>query len=373
MKKQIIKPERFSGHKLVDYLIAHPQAQGKFKWHTLRSCMWMRLLSACPQYASYADNDTILRIDLKRILKAQWQLVTRIRTDKLLPCDWVELLVLHPELADHCDLDKMNGYNWTHILAKHPGLAARCRWEKIRMVNAWSSLLKVRPEFADRCPWETLSGGNWSGLLGKRPEFAEHCNWKLLKRWDWYNLIRDQPQFLSRFTMDHFAGMEHFSSLLDLCYKSHDPSPGGMFKNFSGDPASFMVFKTMDRPNARKFIRECFAKYKWEFLMQLHDLAPNELNIIARKKQTPFLVTLKAPDVLFRKYFRSVDPSLRDEAGNTLLHCALVHDSCSNQGGRYEFMLEHGCDPGVCNTAGFSCNDLIEWLKKHPVYNQKMR
>ena len=25
-------PERFSGHKLVDYLIANPDAQGNFKW-----------------------------------------------------------------------------------------------------------------------------------------------------------------------------------------------------------------------------------------------------------------------------------------------------------------------------------------------------
>ena len=72
MKKQIIRPERLSGHKLVDYLIAHPQAQGNFKWHTLRSCMWVRLLSACPGFAPYADHEKISRRDLMKILTAQW-------------------------------------------------------------------------------------------------------------------------------------------------------------------------------------------------------------------------------------------------------------------------------------------------------------
>ena len=61
MNNPILKPERFSGHKLVDYLIANPQAQGNFKWHTLRSCMWTRLLVQCPQFASRCDFGRITR------------------------------------------------------------------------------------------------------------------------------------------------------------------------------------------------------------------------------------------------------------------------------------------------------------------------
>ena len=373
MKKQIIRPERFSGHKLVDYLIANPEAQGTFKWHTLRSCMWVRLLSACPQFAPYADHEKISRRDLVKILISQWQLVTQVRTDKLFPCDWVELLIVHPELADHCDFEKMNGYNWIQLLAKHPGLAARCRWEKIQMTNAWSSLLAVRPEFADRCPWESLSGGNWSRLLGKRPEFAAHCDLRLLKEWDWVHLIEEQPQFLSRFTLDHFISPKHYSTLLESSYASKSSSAGGTFKNFNGDPATFLIFRAMDRVNGRKFIKQCCLKGNWDFLEQLCDLAPDELKLIARKNQTPFLITLKAPESLFRQYFRSVDPELRDEAGNTLLHCALIHDRCTGGDNRYQFMLENGCRPDVRNTAGFSCNELIEWLKKHPVNNKKTR
>ena len=131
MKNPIFKPERLSGHKLVDHLIANPQAQGNFKWHTLRSCMWVRLLSACPQFAPFGDYEKISRKDLTRILAAQWQLAGQINTGKLFPYDWIELLGAHPELADYCDLDKMNGSCWAAILEKQPVLASRCSWKKL--------------------------------------------------------------------------------------------------------------------------------------------------------------------------------------------------------------------------------------------------
>lgn len=372
MKNPIFKPERLSGHKLVDHLIANPQAQGNFKWHTLRSCMWVRLLSACPQFAPFGDYEKISRKDLTRILAAQWQLAGQINTGKLFPYDWIELLGAHPELADYCDLDKMNGSCWAAILEKQPVLASRCSWKKLNG-NFWSSLLKVRPEFADRCPWNEFSGGNWINLLVKKPEFAGHCRWELLERWHWTSLIRRQPRFIAHYTLDRFCDPKHFSDLLESCYTWDVSSPGGMFKNFTGDSAAFAVCKTMDRDNARKYLRKCADEGSWAFLEQLYDLAPEELTPAARKKQLPFLIALKAPDSLFREFFHSVDPELRDEAGNTLLHCALIHDQCTGGKTRYQFMLENGCSPEVRNAAGFSCSELIEKLKQPFKHNNNRK
>ena len=363
MKIPIVKPERLSGHKLVDYLIANPEAQGTFKWHTLRSCMWVRLLSACPQFAPHGHYNKIYRRDLVKILAAQIQLVQQIDTGKLLPYDWVELLIAHPEWAPFCDLSPLNGACWAAILKKRPYLKQYCSWEKL-FGNAWSSLLRVRPEFADRCPWDGFSGGNWINLLERKPEFADRCSWELLERWHWTSLIRHQPRLIVHYTLDLFYDPKHFSELLESNYTSDVSSPGGMFKNFDGDPAAFLVFKTMDRDNARKYLRKCAVQGRWDFLEQLYDLAPEDLAPAARKKQLPFLIVLKAPDSLFRQFFRSVDPELRDEGGNTLLHCALIHDQCSGGNARYQFMLENGCSPEVRNTAGFSCSELIERLKQ---------
>ncbi len=359
-----IDPERLSGRKLADHLISHPQASGNFQWHTLNSSMWVRLLSACPQFAPYGDYEKITRQDLIKILTARRDLVTQVKTEKLFPCDWVELLVVHPELAVHCDFDWIGRENWLRVPKIHPGLPARLRRERIRMTEAWSNLLKVRPEFADRCPWKMLAGSGWNELLIGRPEFYEHCRWDLLKPADWDTLIREQPGFLSRYTLKYFDGVEHYSALLECSYRSEDHSPGGLFKEFVGDPASFMICKSMDADNARKYLRKCVSDGNWDFLEQLHDLAPEELGVIARKGQAPFLIALKAPETLFRKFFRSADPELRDEAGNTLLHCALIHDRCTGQGDRYRFLLEKGCDADVRNAAGFSCNELLGWLEK---------
>lgn len=357
-----INPERFSGHKLVDHLIANPQSQGNFKWHTLRSCMWARLLSKCPQFAPFGDYEKISRKDLIKIFAAQWQLAKQVPTDKLFLFDWTILLGDHPELADHCDVDKINGIGWTRILEKQPGLADRCSWDKLNS-NDWSALLQVRPEFADRCPWDELSGGSWTSLLSRKPEFADRCCWERLERWHWTNLIRRQHRFIVHYTPDRFCDPKHYSGLLESSYIGELSSPGGMFKNFTGDPAACAVYKTMDRDNARKYLRKCAGKGSWDFLEQLYDLAPEDLTLAARKKQLPFLITLKAPDSLFHKFFRSVDPELRDEAGNTLLHIALIHDQCAGGNARYQFMLENGCSPEVRNTAGFSCSKLIEKLK----------
>ena len=73
-----VNPERLSGHNLVKYLIDNPDASGKFKWHTLRSCMWRNLLITCPQYAKYGIPDDFQKIthcDALKIVKTHGKLM----------------------------------------------------------------------------------------------------------------------------------------------------------------------------------------------------------------------------------------------------------------------------------------------------------
>ena len=360
-------PERLSGHKLVDYLTEHPDVQGTFKWHTLRSCMWRRLLSACPQYASFVDYGKITVRDAKNILLAQWQLISRFDIGQFTPYDWTELLIAHPELSNYCELDSLHGYFWVLILQEQPSLASKCRWEVLSNRN-WCALLRKHKEFADRCPWEKFSGGDWSELLLANSSFADRCPWKSLSPRSWRSLIRGKPCFLRHYTLDLFSGPEDYFALLEESCLGDTARPHGMFENFSGDTASYLLCKVMDRENGARYLKERYLKKDWAFLEELCDISPEELLAAAPgKKQIPFLIALKAPDTLFRKFFHTVNSSLRDRVGNTLLHYALARDLRSGETARYPFLLERGCDPEVKNEAGFSCQDLlkhIETMKK---------
>ena len=117
----------------------------------------------------------------------------------------------------------------------------------------------------------------------------------------------------------------------------------------------------MDREDGAKYLKKRYEKADWPFLEALCDISPAELLRTAGKREVPFLIALEAPDTLFRKFFRSVDPSLRDRVGNTLLHYALAHDLHFGGTARRTFMLERGCDPDAANGAGFSVRD----LRKH--------
>ena len=355
-------PERFSGHTLVDHLIEHPDAQGNFKWHTLRSCMWRRLLSVCPQYAPHADFGRISTRDAKKILLAQWRLISHCHVKLFTPYDWVELLSAHPELADYCDLDCLIGYAWVLILQAQPSLEAKCRWEKIS-VRGWRDLLQKRKEFADRCPWEKFRGGDWTELILSKSAFADRCPWQLLSPQNWLHLIWRKPGFLKHYTLDFFSGPEDYFDLLEASCIGITAPPHGMFEKFSGDVSSYLLCKVMDRENGARYLKKRYANGDWAFLEELFDISPEEVLETMGRKQIPFLIALEAPDPLFQKFFRTVDPTLRDRVGNTLLHYALAHDLHSDGPERSSFMLERGCDPEAKNEAGFSCRDILEHIE----------
>lgn len=352
-------PERLSGHKLTDYLTANPDARGNFKWHTLRSCMWTRLLVQCPQFAPWCDFSRITRSDARKILLAQWQLAPRFAKELLPPWDWAELIAVHPELADHCDVKRIRGDAWKMILAKHPELVSKCPLEKFSTYD-WRSVLSVCPELADRCPWDDFSGFEWSLLLQDKSAFAERCPWSKFNYSNWFHLLRKKPLFMANFTLDMYPGPDRFAELLEICCLGESALPHGMFENFTGDPAAFLVFRTMDKVNAGKYLKRRYVEQDWDFLQKICDIAPEELLNVPGRQQMPFLITLKAPEPLFQKFIRSVDPGVRDRTGNTLLHYAVIHDLSKDAADmRYPLLLEMGCDPNAKNDAGFSCNDLI--------------
>ena len=357
-------PERFSGHNLTDYLIANPDARGNFKWHTLRSCMWTRLLVKCPQFASWCDFSKITRKDAKIIVQAQCHLVSRFPKERFSPWDWAELIAVHPELADQCDLNRLNGHCWRLILKNQPSLASRCSLKKFTVYD-WRELLPIHPEFMDLCPWDEFSGFCWSQLLQARSEFADRCPWEKLNFSNWRFLLRKKPRFMSNFTLEMYPGPDRFAELLEMCCTGENALPHGMFENFTGDPAAFLVFRTMDKVNAGKYLRRCYDAPDWDFLEKLCDISREELLNVPVRKQVPFLITLKAPESLFRKFIPSVDPAARDRTGNTLLHYAVTHDFCKGASDmRYPLLLDMGCDPDAKNDAGFSSNDLIRKNEK---------
>ena len=96
-----VNPERLSGHNLVNYLIDNPNATGKFKWHTLRSCMWRNLLLKCPQYAKYGTSDDFQKIthcDALKIVKTNGKLMQFFPQNKFSDYDWLGMILAQPDI-----------------------------------------------------------------------------------------------------------------------------------------------------------------------------------------------------------------------------------------------------------------------------------
>ena len=138
-----INPERLSGHDLVKYLIDNPNASGKFKWHTLRSCMWRNLLLKCPEYAKYGTPDDFQKIthcDALKIVKTHGKLLPFFPKDKFSDYDWLGMILAQPDILPLSPKEKFSNYVWRVLLQTHPTLA-------------------------DNCPLEKLSDGDWSEVL----------------------------------------------------------------------------------------------------------------------------------------------------------------------------------------------------------------
>ena len=339
-KNKIITPEQLSGHDLVNYLIENPKASGNFKWNTLRSCMWKNLLIPCPQFADFADYQKITHYDARDIVKANLYLAPKFPRDKFNDSDWVEFLSKAPELAEYCDL---NSFSTSH----------------------WQLLVSKQKAFADRCPWEKFNGSIWRHLLLKNSNYADRCNWSLLSFWDWEALLKKKRTMLPYLKLEYVKNSSDFLSFMHCCYLGEKHPPKGLFVNPPQDVETYLVYKSMDRENAKYFLKKKYFDRDWKFIKKLCKISPEEATAVPGAKYIPFYIALAAPSDVFKLFFQTVDTSLRDSGGNSLLLPALLCDLSYGRFYRSRFMQSHGLDPDAVNLAGFSCNDYIEHIKKY--------
>ena len=335
-------PEKLSGHDLVNYLIAHPEARGNFKWHSFRSCMWRDLLIAQPGFQDVADFQKIHHWDAFKILNVQPQLAHCFDWETLW-IDWqeecVKLLIKHPHLANKKTTSFFAGYAWSKLLIKLPQLAHLCKFKKLYACD-WVNLITAHISFAEQCPWADFYSGSW-------------CN-----------MMKNKNICLKYFKMNYIESFSSFKNILENCYFGDDRTPGkGVFARKILDAATFLIIKRMDKENSKRFLKYQFKKNNWEFVEKLCELSLEDAMDVYGKKYISYDITLSASDGVFEKLFPTFDLTSRDPGGNSYLLPALIH--CLNQGdmSRYNFLLAKGLDPDEKNLAGFSCNDLLAHIE----------
>ena len=334
-----IHPKRLSGHKLVEYLISNPDARGDFKWHSLLSCMWRNLLLAQPSFEWVADFGKINHRDAIKILEAQPQLAHRFDWKTFWQDECLTLLCKYPELATPERTAHLKGYTWSELLKKQPGLAPLCDFKK---------------KF---CNWD------WINLIRRQTSFAEMCPWSTFSFYEWLSLLKGKKDYLRFLKMEYITSAQELYSTLCCCYFGEHQSYKGAFAQGVQDAATFLICKRMDRVNGKRYLKmQCWHEY-WSLVEEVGEIDPEEALDVYGKKLFPFYMVLAAPDTVFEKLLPYFDLTMRDPGGNSLLLAALIRGIVSTSMERYELLLEKGLDPDEKNLAGFSCNELKEYLK----------
>lgn len=367
-------PERLSGHELVNYLVSNPQAEGNFKWHTLRSsCMWRNLLLQCPQFITFADMEKICHADAVKLLQAHWELFPYFKAGTFSEYEIVTALAIHPELEKFISTENFSGYSWSYLLQHQTHFANQCKWEKLNVTN-WCSLLRKCPEFGAHCSFKGFTGSAWSSLLQYQGCFSSQCRWEKLNSWDWIGLLRKKKEFLKDLKLEYIQDAESFRKFLYACYFGECPSPRGMFADPSEEAASYLICKSMDRENGKRFLKKQYEKNNWTFVESLAEISPEEAVDVPGKKYMPFFLALAAPDSVFEKCFQAEkDMALRDPGGNSILLPALIRSLCAGNMKRYDFLISKGLDPDEKNLEGFSCNDTVEYFKNKKRKDKNVR
>ena len=340
-------PERLSGHDLVKYLLDNPGAQGNFKWHTLRSCMWHDLLTVRPEFETAADFEKITPRDAFKILNAQPALADRFDWSKLTRDENLQLMIRYPELATPARTAAFNGY-------------------------FWSELLKRRPELSDLCPFKKLYASDWINLLRRQKSFSDQCPWeKLSAYYDWANLLSEKNEYLSFLKLEYMNCRDNYHGILANCYFGKTQSYAGMFRQDVEDAATFLIYKRLDRTNAKRYLKKQYSNANWEFVAKVCELSPADALDVYGGKHMPFFITLMAPDDVFEKLYPVFDKKMRDSGGNSLLLPALIRGLVESPDCRYHKLLADGFDPDEKNIAGFSCNDTLEYFRNKPLKGKR--
>ena len=337
--QQLCDPEKLSKHDLVNYLIAHPDAKGNFKFHTFLSCMWRNLLIARPEFIGVADLEKIHHHDMYKILLEQPQLAPYFDFSKLWDGENRCLFLKRPEIATPETTAYIYTSTWSEILRKYPHLAPLCPLHKFYPCD-WIELLTGQLSFADRCPWEKF------------------------QRYDWAKIVEVQSSCLQYLKLEYLASAEDLGNILRSCYLGKKHSCKEIFAEGDPDAASYLIFKRMARTNCKHFLKKQLANGNWALADELSSISPEDVLDVYDKKNICFFITLAAPDNVFEKLFPLFDLQERDSGGNTHLFAALVRGLDKGDMSRYSFLLEQGLDPDEKNIAGFSCNDLVKHLEK---------
>ena len=313
--QQLCDPEKLSKHDLVNYLIAHPDAKGNFKFHTFLSCMWRNLLIARPEFIGVADLEKIHHHDIYKILLEQ------------------------PRLAPYFDFSKLwDGEN-------------RCLFTK-------------RPEIATPETTAFISDYAWVRIVRVHTSLGSFCPWKNFHIYQWGQVLSHNAECLQFFKLDYVKDTGDIFSVLYDSYLGEVLPYKKDFEQNIQDAASFLIFKRIDRTNSKKFLKKEIRRNNWEFVEQLCDISVEDAIDVYNKKYIPFFITLEAPDHLFEKFLPLFDLQKRDTAGNSFLMAALVRGLDKGDMSRYNFLLSQGLDPDEKNVAGFSCNDLVKHLEE---------
>ena len=336
---QTLNPERLSKHNLVNYLIDNPDVRGNFKYSSLLSCMWRNLLIARPEFEDVADFLKINGKDMLKIIDAHPRLADRFEWRKMLSGDQLQLMIKHPELATAERTATFRGHLWSELLRKHPQLAHLCPFNKLNLYD-WANLVSGQESFAEKCPWHKFNSFDWAYLVGKKKSALKY------------------------FKLEHVESGAGLQRILNCCYFGDSPSYQGAFsKENMEDPATFLIYKRMDKENGRRFLKFQLRKSNWDFVEELCDISGEDAIDVQGKKYMPFYMTLFAPDSLFAKLFPLFDLNCKDPGGNSLLFPALVRGLAGGDMERYNFLLKQGLSSDEKNIAGFSCDEVIKLIE----------
>ncbi len=219
-------PENRKGEALVDYLIAHPDAAGDFRFGSLDSKELVRLLSRCPQFADRCNTAKITLEDASDLVAEQPGFLDLFKAKGL---DWVKILCRRPELVKKlaCYMDRsawsailcrqpeLWGYSpfhhfdtgqWSQLIRDQPALAKWCPWETLNFVREWRDSLLLYPELVlshrkDWKPFRHLGGYSPAALaplIARKPELGEKADFGMFDRKEWEIILESQPQLIDR-------------------------------------------------------------------------------------------------------------------------------------------------------------------------------
>lgn len=299
MPESLKAPEKRTGDALVDYLIAHPDAAGNFRFRELDSGQMTRLLCVCPQFVTRCGTGKIALPDANKVIIAQPELLDRFKPTKLdwvrilcrrpelvkkLPCylnksDWFTILSHQPGLWDDSPFHDFDTSEWSQLIRDQPVLAEKCPWDRLNFIRAWRDSILLHPDvvLAHREDWAHFHHLGGYGpealapLIARKPELGEEVDLRTFRAEEWKIILKSQPQLIERCSVKKvFPDVP--LDLLDVRPELAEhfnwtscSSLSGLLK-LRAWPELFMKF-TREQPNLACRILKICREADWEYLL----------------------------------------------------------------------------------------------------------